>query len=109
MPRQTKETALPKAPAAAIDWARITASGRVWEFLEGEDFTGKVGSFRSRKKTEARKEGFDFDSVEIRRAGKTVLKVLARPLGDKPAKAPRAETTASSASASEEAPQLFAA
>jgi hypothetical protein len=108
MPRQTKETALPKAPAAPIDWARMKTSGRVWEFVEGEDFTGRAESFRSRKKTEARKEGFDFDSVEIRRSGKTVLKVLVRPAGDKPAREPRANAAASSASEVDEAPQLSA-
>jgi hypothetical protein len=77
VPRQTKETALPKPPAPPIDWVKIARSGRVWEFIEGEDFTGKASSFRARAKTAARKLGVDFDSAEVKRGDKTVLKVLA--------------------------------
>jgi hypothetical protein len=56
---------------------KIARSGRVWEFIEGEDFTGKASSFRARAKTAARKLGVDFDSAEVKRGDKTVLKVLA--------------------------------
>lgn len=77
MPRQTKDTALPKPPAPPIDWQKIAQSGRVWEFIEGEDFTGKASSYRARAKTAARKVGVDFNSAEVKRNGKTVLKILA--------------------------------
>jgi hypothetical protein len=77
MPRQTKDTALPNPPAPPIDWAKIAQSGRVWEFIEGEDFTGKASSYRARAKTTARKLGIDFNSTEVQRGGKTVLKILA--------------------------------
>lgn len=82
MPRQTRDTELPKPPAPPLDWAKIAESGKVWEFVEGEDFEGKVGGFRSRKKTEARKAGFDFEYREVQRDGKVVLKFKAFPLAD---------------------------
>jgi hypothetical protein len=111
MPRITKETALPK-PAAQIDWVKIAKSGKVWDFIEGEDFTGKTASYRARKKTEARKVGVDFESVETQRANKTVLKILAFPIAGMPAdQAPgkvRA-VTAEPPEARERDPQLFAA
>jgi len=77
VPRQTRDTALPKPPPAPIDWVKIAQSGRVWEFIEGEDFTGQAASFRARAKTAARKLGVDFESVETSRGGKAVLKILA--------------------------------
>jgi hypothetical protein len=78
VPRQTRETALPKPPPPAIDWVKIAQSGRVWEFVEGDDFTGQASSFRARAKTTARKLGVDFESAEMQRGGKAVLKILAR-------------------------------
>ena len=63
MPRQTRETALPKAPPPPIDWEKIARSGRVWEFIEGDDFTGKASSFRAREDRGA-KIGVDFESAE---------------------------------------------
>ena len=83
MPRQTRETALPKPPAPPIDWEKIAQSGRVWEFIEGEDFTGKASSFRARAKTAARKIGVDFESAEVQRGEQTVLKVLAFMVADR--------------------------
>jgi hypothetical protein len=77
MPRQTRETELPKPPAAPLDWVKIAESGKVWDFIEGEDFAGKVESFRARKKTEARKAGVDFDSREVVKNGITTLKIKA--------------------------------
>jgi hypothetical protein len=77
VPRQTKETALPKPPPPPIEWVKIAQSGRVWEFIEGEDFAGQASSFRARAKTAARKLGVDFESVEAERGGKAVLKILA--------------------------------
>jgi hypothetical protein len=77
VPRQTRETALPKPPPPAIDWVKIAQSGRVWEFVEGDDFTGQASSFRARAKTTARKLGVDFESAEMQRGGKAVLKILA--------------------------------
>jgi hypothetical protein len=77
VPKQTRETSLPKAPPAPIDWVKIAQSGRVWEFIEGDDFTGQVSSFRARAKTAARKVGVDFESAEMQRGGKAVLKILA--------------------------------
>jgi hypothetical protein len=77
VPRPTRDTALPKPPPPPIDWVKIAQSGRVWEFIEGEDFTGQASSFRARAKTAARKLGVDFESVETQRGGKTVLKILA--------------------------------
>jgi len=77
MPRQTRDTALPTPPAPPIDWYQIAQSGRVWEFIEGEDFSGKASSYRARAKTTARKLGVDFNSIEVQRGGKTVLKILA--------------------------------
>jgi hypothetical protein len=92
MPQQTKETALPKPSAAPVDWSRIAQSGRVWDFLEGEDFNGNIASFKARKKTEARKAGIDFESVVVQRAGKSVLKILASPITHKPARTASATT-----------------
>ncbi len=80
MPRPTRESELPKPPAPPIDWAKIARSGKVWEFIEGEDFDGKVSGFRARKKTEARRAGFDFEYREVERDGKVVLKFKAFPL-----------------------------
>ena len=94
MPKQTRETALPKPPAPPIEWVKIAQSGRVWEFIEGDDFTGKASSFRARAKTAARKLGVDFDSTEVQRGEVTVLKVLAFMVSDRrqgePAAAPAA-------------------
>jgi hypothetical protein len=112
MPRKTKETALPKPAAPHIDWVTIAGSGRVWEFREGEDFTGKLASFRARKKTEARKAGIDFDSVEAQRAGKSILKILAFPITSNPATAAPAKARRAIAKVTTERepdPQLFAA
>jgi hypothetical protein len=78
VPKQTRETSLPKPPPAPIDWVKIAQSGRVWEFVEGDDFTGQASSFRARAKTAARKLGVDFESHESQRGGKAVLKLLAR-------------------------------
>ena len=78
MPKQTRETSLPKPPPAPVDWVKIAESGRVWEFVEGDDFTGQASSFRARAKTAARKLGVDFESAEVQRGGKAVLKILAR-------------------------------
>ena len=80
MPRLTKETSLPKPPPPPVDWVKIAQSGRVWEFIEGEDFTGKASGFRARAKTAARRLGVDFESDETERGGKAVLKILARML-----------------------------
>lgn len=77
MPRQTRDRSLPKPPPPPIEWVKIAQSGRVWEFIEGEDFTGKAASFRARAKTAARKCGVDFESAEVERGGKAVLKILA--------------------------------
>ncbi len=77
MPRQTRETQLPKAPAPALDWMKVASSGKVWEFVEGEDFTGKPVSYRARLKTLARKAAVDFNSVEVERSGRKILKVKA--------------------------------
>lgn len=77
MPRQTRETELPKPPATPLDWANIASSGKVWDFIEGEDFTGKAGSYRARLKTAARKAGVDFDSQEVHKNGTTILKIKA--------------------------------
>jgi hypothetical protein len=77
VPRLTKETTLPKPPPPPVDWVKIAQSGRVWEFIEGEDFTGKASGFRGRAKTAARKLGVDFESHETERGGKAVLKILA--------------------------------
>lgn len=77
MPKQTRETSLPKPAPAPIDWVKIAQSGRVWEFIEGDDFTGQASSFRARAKTAARKLGVDFESHESQRGGKAVLKILA--------------------------------
>jgi hypothetical protein len=84
MPRQTRETELPKPPAAPLDWPQIAHSGKVWDFTEGEDFTGKASSYRARLKTAARKAGVDFDSREITKNGRTILKVKAFRLTEKP-------------------------
>ncbi len=106
MPRQTRETALPKAPPPPIDWEKIAQSGRVWEFIEGEDFTGKASSFRARAKTAARKIGVDFESHEVQRGEQTVLKVLAfmversKAEPDAPAAAPDAAVGMAAASSS---------
>ena len=78
MPRQTRETALPKPPVQPIEWEKIARSGRVWEFIEGEDFNGNASGFRARAKRAARNCGVDFDHIEVKRGDKTVLKVLAR-------------------------------
>jgi hypothetical protein len=78
VPKQTRETSLPKPPPAPVDWVKIAESGRVWEFVEGDDFTGQASSFRARAKTAARKLGVDFESAEVQRGGKAVLKILAR-------------------------------
>ena len=101
MPKQTRETALPKPPAPPIEWVKIAQSGRVWEFIEGEDFTGKASSFRARAKTAARKLGVDFESTEVQRGEVTVLKVLAFMVSDRrqvepgePAAAPAADDAA---------------
>lgn len=77
MPKRTRETELPRPTAAPLDWKTIAGSGKVWDFIEGEDFNGKVASFRARLKTAARKSGVDFDSVEVRRHGTRILKVKA--------------------------------
>jgi hypothetical protein len=94
VPRQTKDTALPKPPPAPIEWVKIAQSGRVWEFIEGEDFTGQASSFRARAKTAARKLGVDFDSAETQRGGKAVLKILAFVMSAK--RAPEAAARAQS-------------
>jgi len=102
VPRQTRETSLPKPPAPPIDWEKIAGSGRVWEFIEGEDFTGKASSFRARAKTAARKIGVDFESAEVQRGERTVLKVLAFMVADRgqgEPDVPPAETAASDAAA----------
>jgi hypothetical protein len=104
VPRQTRETALPKPPAPPIDWEKIAQSGRVWEFIEGEDFTGKASSFRARAKTAARKSGVDFESAEVQRGDQTVLKVLASFMvadgrGDEPDAAPAGTGAADAAGA----------
>lgn len=110
MPRMTKETQLPKPAATQIDWERIAASGRVWEFLEGEDFKGSSASFRARKKTEARKVGVDFESVETQRAGKIILKLLAFSITNKPTRATAIQSArAETPPAREPEPQLFPA
>lgn len=97
MPRQTRETELPKAPAQPLDWVKIAESGKVWDFIEGEDFTGKVESFRSRKKTEARKAGVDFDSREVVKNGTTTLKIKAYLLTQEPVSDARAKSSNSNA------------
>jgi len=100
VPRQTKDTALPKPPAPPIDWVKIAQSGRVWEFIEGEDFTGKASSFRARAKTAARKRGVDFDSAEVKRGDKVVLKVLAHLMsGERQAQASASADSESNADA----------
>lgn len=95
VPRQTRDTALPKPPPAPIDWVEIAQSGRVWEFIEGEDFSGQALSFRARAKTAARKLGVDFESVETQRGGKAVLKILAFMMatGHRPEAGARAKST----------------
>ena len=42
VPRQTRDTALPKPPPPPIDWVKIAQPGRVWGFIEGDDFTGQA-------------------------------------------------------------------
>jgi len=79
---RTPETSLPASPAQRLDWVRLAESGHVWEFVEGQDFKGSAANFRARKKTEARKSGVDFNSTEVQRNGKTVLKVLAFKIPD---------------------------
>ena len=49
----------------------------MWEFIEGEDFTGSAANFRARAKTAARRQGVDFNSVQRQRGDKAVLKILA--------------------------------
>jgi hypothetical protein len=94
VPRQTRDTTLPKPPPPPIDWEKIAQSGRVWEFIEGEDFTGKASSFRARAKTAARRCGVDFESAEVERGGKTVLKILATVM--EPGSDPRVDDTGES-------------
>jgi hypothetical protein len=84
MPKLTRETELPKPAAVPPDWAKIAESGKVWDFIEGEDFTGKVSSYRARLRTAARKSGVDFDSREVQKNGRTILKLKAFRLTEKP-------------------------
>ncbi len=97
MPQQTRETALPKPPAAPLNWKKIARSGKVWNFIEGDDFKGKPETYKARLKTAARKEGVDFDSTVVEIDAKKVLKVLAfqtasTPARNTPGAAPASQT-----------------
>jgi ribosomal protein L12E/L44/L45/RPP1/RPP2 len=75
---------LPKPSPAPLDWRKVAQSGKVWNFIEGEDFKGKPETYRTRLKTAARKEGVDFESAVVEIDGKQVLKVLAFLMDAKP-------------------------
>lgn len=77
MAKATRDATLPKPRAAKVDWRKVAESPYVWEFIEGEDFNGNARGFKARAKTAAHKQGVDFESVEVERRGKAVLKVLA--------------------------------
>jgi hypothetical protein len=74
---------------------KVAQSGKVWDFFEGDDFTGKPETYKTRLKTAARKAGVDFNSTVVERSGKKVLKVLAFEMtGERAAAAPTAEPDA---------------
>jgi len=96
VPKQTRETELPKPPAPPLDWVKVAESGKVWDFFEGDDFNGKPETYKARLKTAARKAGVDFDSTVIEKSGKKVLKVLAFKMADeRPGATPAAQPEAS--------------